>query len=90
MAQWISNRKDQLKSFAYDTDKGQEIKMAKKKCVSPFRDTFPAVQCHSHPRGNVSPKTDWCGLVVKQTPTTHEDYGQMHFNFHPTITLNTV
>lgn len=49
MAQWISNRKDQLKSFAYGTDKGQEIKMAKNK-VFPFRDTFPAVQCHSHPR----------------------------------------
>lgn len=29
----------------------QEIKTAKKKkCVFPFRDTFPAVECHSHPR----------------------------------------
>lgn len=31
MAQRISNRKDQLRSFAYGTDKGQEIKMAKNK-----------------------------------------------------------
>lgn len=56
-AQWISNRKDQLKSLAYSEalTRDRKLKQPKKKSVFPFRDTFPVVQWHSHPREEIHP-----------------------------------